>query len=240
MISLIIPTLNDAAALKQSLSGLTNELKQQFQVELIVSDGGSTDGTVAAANKLGAQVIAAKPGEKQNIAIGRNAGAAQARGEVLIFLDADSYPDDWSNFFSGIVREFTNNRVVAATVSVTINPAERKWRDVFWLNIFNFIFFCQLALGISMGRGNCQIVRASAFRQIGGYNESLAAAEDYDLYRRLGKLGKIKILRHITIYESPRRYRKYGYLRVAWWWLINSLWVTFRQQAWSKEWRRVD
>lgn len=240
MISLIIPTLNEAASLKRTLADLTPELRSKYQVQLIISDGGSTDNTIKVAKDFGARVVEPKVGEKQNIAIGRNAGAVLAQGDVLIFLDADSKPKSWAKLFESASNILADSKVVAATVSVEIYPEERKWRDLVWQNLFNLVFFAENVVGIAMGRGNCQIVKAEAFRRIGGYNVNLAAAEDYDLYRRLAKLGKIKILWHIIIYESPRRFRKLGYWRVAWAWTRNGWSVLFRHRAVSKKWQRVD
>lgn len=239
MISLIIPTLNEAESIGKILAQLTDDIKQRYRVELIISDGGSTDNTVDLAISLGAKVVKPQPGVKQNIAIGRNAGASVAKGESLIFLDADTYPKSWDKLFLSIQKIFEDNKVVAATVSVEVNPDERKWRDIIWQNLFNLVFFSENILGIAMGRGNCQIVRADAFNKVGGYNINLAAAEDYDLYRRLGKIGKIKILWHIIVYESPRRFRHYGYAKVVWLWTLNGLNVFFRQRAWSKKWQRI-
>lgn len=239
MISLIIPTLNEAASLSSTLAELTDDIKKKYKIELIVSDGGSTDETVKVAKNFGALVVQPKPGEHQNIAIGRNAGAAITSGEILIFLDADTYPKQWVKLLQATGQAFADDKVVAATVSVEIEPKARKWRDVIWQNLFNLVFFAENVLGIAMGRGNCQIVRASSFRKIGGYNVSLAAAEDYDLYRRLAKIGRIKILWHVIVYESPRRFRRYGYLKVVWWWTLNGLNVFLRNQSWSKQWRRV-
>ncbi len=239
MISLIIPTLDEAANIRRTLTSLSNETRKKYQVEVIVSDGGSTDDTVKIARELGAKVVEPILGEQQSIAVGRNAGAATAGCDVLIFMDADTYPKSWDKLLSA-ASQFNHEKEVAATVSVEINPVERKWRDIIWQNLFNLVFFAENVLGLAMGRGNCQIVKAASFRQVGGYNVSLAAAEDYDLYRRLAKIGKIKILWHVIVYESPRRFRRYGYWRVVWWWTLNGLNVYFKNKAASKKWQRVD
>jgi len=65
-----------------------------------------------------------------------------------------------------------------------------------------------------MGRGECQIVRRDIFEKVGKYNTNLIAGEDFDLYRRIKKNnGNIYYSKEIIIYESPRRFRKYGYLK---------------------------
>ena len=90
-----------------------------------------------------------------------------------------------------------------------------------------------------MGRGECHLIRREAFFHHKGYNEAMAAGEDYDLYRRIAKTGKIKFLKSLTVYESPRRYRKFGYPKVFWDWTKNAASVLFKNKAISGEWEQV-
>jgi predicted glycosyltransferase involved in capsule biosynthesis len=94
-------------------------------------------------------------------------------------------------------------------------------------------------IGMGMGRGECQIVLAEYFKKVGGYNSALTAGEDFDLFRRLAKIGKIKFAKDILVYESPRRFRKYGYLRILMSWLLNSISVMFYNRSVSKDWEAV-
>ncbi len=239
MVSLIIPTLNEADVLPRTLQGLTPELRARYGVELIVSDGGSADGTADVARSLGARVVAPNAAGHQTIAAGRNAGASAAQGDVFVFLDADSCPRSWDELFTESLGALKDERVAAATVRVEVDPKERIFADAVGLTFFNLLFLCQNILGFGMGRGNCQVVRASAFRRVGGYDASLTASEDYDLYRRLRKAGRISFLWRVVVYESPRRFRKLGYMRVAWLWGVNWVSVALRHRAVSKVWQRV-
>jgi GT2 family glycosyltransferase len=90
-----------------------------------------------------------------------------------------------------------------------------------------------------MGRGECQIVRKSIFKKVNGNNEKLAAGEDFDLFRRIKKHGNILFTDKIEVYESPRRYRKLGYVGVSWSWAKNGLSVLFKNRSISKEWEQV-
>ena len=90
-----------------------------------------------------------------------------------------------------------------------------------------------------MGRGECHIVKRDCFFKLGGYNEKIYAGEDYDLYKRLKKLGKIQFLKDLVVYESPRRYRELGYLRVFLNWTINSIWITLFQKSFSNDWKEI-
>jgi hypothetical protein len=66
------------------------------------------------------------------------------------------------------------------------------------------------------------------------------AGEDFDLFHRLGKLGHIAFLWDVTVYESPRRFRKLGYVRTSTLWFINFISVLLTKRSWSKHWHRVN
>ena len=239
MFSVIIPTLNEEELLPRLLDQLTPELRRRFKVEVIISDGGSTDKTLALTKKYNCQVVEKLEHEQQTIGSARNKAAWRARGDILIFMDADGYWQNPWHFFSQVKHAFSDPRITAATVRVEIGPPERTFKDQMWQGFFNNLFYFENKIGIGMGRGNCQIVRASSFRQAHGYNERLVAGEDYDLFRRLRQVGRVKFFWPLVIYESPRRFRKLGYVKVAWWWLVNSSGALLRGRAWAKKWHRV-
>ncbi|MBE9028573.1 glycosyltransferase, partial [filamentous cyanobacterium LEGE 11480] len=86
-ISVIIPTLNEAANLPGTLAGLNTP-----NIEIIVADGGSQDATIALAEQAGAKVIQSPPGRATQL----NHGAAKATGEIYLFLHADTQlPPNW-------------------------------------------------------------------------------------------------------------------------------------------------
>src|SRR4051812_1846574 len=96
-LSIVIPTRNEAQALERTLKQYL-PWKDKYGLELIVSDGNSTDGTLEIARKLADKVVPAEPGKKQNIAIGRNAGAWAASGEFIFETDADVHMPDPDKF----------------------------------------------------------------------------------------------------------------------------------------------
>ncbi len=117
-------------------------------------------------------------------------------------------------------------------------PMKQKLPDRMFHSIYNNMLRILNMLWIGMGRGECHIVREEFF-DAGGYNETLAAGEDFDLYRRLRKMGKIKFRKDFIVYESPRRYRKFGYPRVIWDWTKNSISVLLFNKSISKNWDAV-
>jgi glycosyltransferase involved in cell wall biosynthesis len=238
-ISVIIPALQEEGRLPNLLTLLTPAIREQFGVEVIVSDGGSTDRTVAIARELADVVIERAGDRRQTIAEGRNRGADVARGSILVFLNADVTVADPAALFGGVAGAFRDARVAAVSCRVMIDPAEETPFDRRFHTAFNA--WCRLvsAAGVGMARGECQAVSAELFRRTGGYNEGLAAAEDYDLFRRLARKGRIMFLPGVTVYESPRRYRSQGYPRVLGLWFLNALSVTFRGRARSREWTPI-
>jgi hypothetical protein len=93
--------------------------------------------------------------------------------------------------------------------------------------------------GIGMGRGECHIIWKKVFDELGGYNETFIAGEDFDLYRRIRKKGNILYTGKLWVFESPRRFRKKGYLTVTWMWVKNGLSVWFKKKSISKIWEQV-
>jgi hypothetical protein len=90
-----------------------------------------------------------------------------------------------------------------------------------------------------MGRGECHIIRKNIFNEEGGYNENLSAGEDFDLFKRIRKKGDILFTPEILVYESPRRFRRLGYLKVTLLWIKNGFSVYLKNKSFSKIWEQV-
>jgi len=239
LISVVIPTLNEEKLLPQILEQFPKDLCTRHEVELIISDGGSSDATVELARMRGAVVVEHDAEHRQTIAEGRNRGAEVANGDVLVFINADIRINDTDHFLSACASILGGPVVSGATAVVHVFPEEEKLSDrLFHLWHNQYVRFLNL-IGEGMGRGECQVISADLFRRIGGYNAGMVAGEDYDLFRRTRKHGRIVMLPGVVIYESPRRFRKYGYLHILWGWTRNALAVIFRNSSSSEEWEAV-
>lgn len=239
MISIIIPTLDEEKLLPRMLQQFTPQLIKKYDLELVVSDGGSTDNTIAVARQYTQTVVENGDGTKQTISLGRNIGAQHARGDVFVFFNADTLIKDIDRFFLRLHQEIDGDRTVAVTCSVEVYPEERHIADTLYHGFYNWLFYMMNQVGMGMGRGECHIMRRDIFQKIGGYASGIAAGEDYDLFRRLDKLGRIKFLKDVVVYESPRRYRKYGYAYVTASWFMNFLAVFFFHRSILNEWKPV-
>lgn len=221
------------------LAQFTDEVRLSYNLELIISDGGSADRTVEIARKHNTTVVSSPIGEKENISIGRNRGAQNAGGDILIFLNADVVFEEIEKFFSLVEKTFKDSDLVAATCNVNIYPEEQLLRDWMFHNFFNAYFWFLNSIGMGMGRGECHIIRRKVFLETGGYDKKLAAGEDYDLFMRLRKFGKVKYLLSLTVFESPRRFRKYGYLWISILWFLNASSVFLFKRSVVDKWKPI-
>ncbi len=241
--SIVVPTLCEEKILRRNLSVYSSALRQQYTMELIVSDGGSSDSTIEQAGELADRVVVHSEERRQTIAEGRNAGAAAAKGRVLMFINADTVPAEPSVFFPFVVEwartEGKYARHAALACPVEVNPSERKWSDVLFHTFFNSYLKVLSLVNVGVGRGECQLVRREVFEGTGGYNSKLAAGEDFDFFARIAKDYPIAVANELLVYESPRRYRRYGYLRILWSWFVNWVGARFFSRSVSKEWTVV-
>ncbi|MEE9431988.1 MAG: glycosyltransferase [Melioribacteraceae bacterium] len=238
--SIIIPTLNEEKLLPKLLNILNDEkLRKKYNFEIIISDGGSTDKTIEVAEPRADKIVKPSDSKKQNIPIGRNMGASQATGNILIFFNGDIYPKDMFEVFRTIEEKFVGSKYLAMTCKVEVFPKEQILTDKIFHSFYNFYFHFLNIVGLGMGRGECHIIKKEVFEEMNGYNESFAAGEDFDLFRRIRKKGEILFARNIVVYESPRRYRKEGHFKILFTWLINSVYIMFTKTAKSKEWEQV-
>jgi glycosyltransferase involved in cell wall biosynthesis len=243
LISVIIPVLQEEKLIANSLQIFTKEFKGKFNLEVIVSDGGSTDRTIEIARQNADFIVEHKEIRRQTIAEGRNCGAKIARGDVLVFINGDTIPDNPDQFFKFIYNWAKNGYDLSAgtalACTVNVAPDERIFKDKIFYGFHNLYVRTLNLIGIGMGRGECQIVRTEDFNRIGGYNPNIAAGEDFDLYRRIAKIGKVRFISQLRVFESPRRFRKYGYLRILGSWTLNSLSVMLFGRSVSDEWEQV-
>jgi len=238
-VSIIIPALNEEKLIENVLRQFDDNFKSKYNLEVIVSDGGSTDKTLNIARRYTQKLAEHTKKVKQNISQGRNNGAAISLGDVLIFFNADTRISDKEKFFKKISEVLENKNVAAIACPIYVFPEEQRTIDKAFHAFYNNYVIILNKFFMGMGRGECHIVRRELFEKIGGYDEKLFAGEDFDLYKRLRKFGKIHFMRDIPIYESPRRYRKFGYTKVVYDWLKNSIWVTLFHKSSSDEWEAV-
>lgn len=240
MISFIIPTLNEESFIGATLEKLVAGLETTPH-EIIISDGGSTDRTVAIARQYDVKIVTDPEPAKKNIARGRNLGAAAASGDFLIFMDADitiPHPDDFLHralsFFERDVR------LKGLMVRIRVLPECATLADRLCFGGVNFLYFLANNILHKGGApGEFQMMRSHDFRTIGGYREDLIVSEDNDLFMRLAKIGRTRFERSLTVFHTGRRAHIIGWPRLLFTWWMNALWVFLFNRSWSKVWKPV-
>lgn len=242
LLSIIVPTYQEEKNVASFLSQFSAPFCAKYAIEIILSDGGSTDATVEIARRfqshLPLRIVTHPSCRRQTIAEGRNAGASYASGQTYIFLNVDTSIANPDHFFARIA-EWTKSggkHIVALNPTIYIDPHQAILFDHIWTRIFNSWIRFLNSIGVGAARGEAQIVRAAAFWQIHGYNPYLTAGEDFDFYHRLAKIGKIQNCRDLIVYESPRRFRTQGYLKTFFLWAQNWYTVRRKNHSYSKEW----
>ncbi|MBI5642022.1 MAG: TIGR04283 family arsenosugar biosynthesis glycosyltransferase [Deltaproteobacteria bacterium] len=186
ILSVIIPALNESACIREAVSRVG-------PFEIIVSDGGSADGTTEIARGLGLKVIEGKRGRGCQM----DEAARIAKGEVLLFLHADTMlPNGW---FEAIERALDDKRNVAGAFTLSFDSGE------LWFRFTEAVirWRCRL-LGLIYG-DQAIFIRREAFFKAGGFNK-LPLMEDVDCVKRLRKLGRVALLKEKVV-TSRRKYR---------------------------------
>jgi rSAM/selenodomain-associated transferase 2 len=187
LISIVIPTLNEAAIISDLAASL-GRLRGEFEV--IVCDGGSSDATVETARQCGLRVIAAPRGRGRQM----NAGAKSAKGETLLFLHADTrLPEE---ALAHVADALTDEKVCGGNFSLIFGGATREARLLTRMYPF-------LRLGGMLYGDSAIFARRRVFDRLGGYRE-FPIFEDCDLYRRMRRLGRFVRLNACATTSSRR------------------------------------
>lgn len=239
MISVIIPTLNEAPVLGETIKGLRQAKK--VRLEIIVSDGGSTDNTCAIARSLADRLVTDEARGRKTIARGRNVGAMAATGDFLVSMDADTRIPDPDRFFERALSFFEQNGNLAGLAApIRVYPESATAADRFFSAFLNFFFMSATNMfRLGFAYGEFQMVRASAFRAVGGYREDLVASEDFDFFKRISKIGRTRMEPSLIVYHSGRRAHQIGWPKLLSLWMMNEMSRVFLGHSASKEWTPI-
>ncbi|MFM1878547.1 MAG: hypothetical protein RLZZ241_1413 [Bacteroidota bacterium] len=206
-ISIIIPVINEAIALEKLIPYLKENSQTDAVLEILVADGGSSDQSAEIANRLGARVIFSGKGR----AVQMNAAAREAKGNILYFLHADTFPPP--GFDSCILEA---NRVHPMAGSFRLKFDSEGW----FLNCFAWM--TRFNLPICRGGDQSLFIPADWFWYLNGFNENYRIYEDNDLTDRLYKVYPFRVLPQSVI-TSARLYRKIGVIRLQYYFALIHL-----------------
>ena len=197
MISVVIPTFNEAGHLSLTLAALVPAAVDGLVREVVISDGGSTDGTLEAADEAGAKIVTSAKGRGQQLA----AACAVAKGPWLLILHADSrLAVGWETIALSHIRQHPDRAGYFKFQLDDPSLIARVWE-------MGVALRCRL---LALPYGDQGLLISKALYEAAGGFEAVPLMEDVGLVRRLGRKG-LRALEGKILTRSER-FRKGGYL----------------------------
>jgi glycosyltransferase involved in cell wall biosynthesis len=218
-LSVIVPALNEEKYIASTLQSLAEQTCKDF--ELIVKDGLSADKTVEIAKEYADLVIS-----KRDTSIGeaRNQGARYAKGDVLVFVDADTSLD--KNALELIAEDFKLYDIVLLLPKygpkeedIRFLPQPKRQLSRFLVEFENYWrkYVDKFCGGLFMP------VDSSTFKKMGGFDRRLRCSEDIEISYRLRRVGKVMNDYRVKAYFSIRRFILSGYIETLRNYGLNTL-----------------
>ena len=193
-ISIVIPVLNEEQNISKILTYLSANSTSNYIEEILVVDGGSNDNTVSLALDNGATVIYSQKGRAKQL----NTGAKFAKGSILYFLHADTFPP--KNFDKLMINEVQKwNNVGSFQLKFDTNST--------FLNFFGWL--TRINLSICRGGDQSLYITKKLFLETDGFNENYIIYEDNEFIRRVYKVSNFTVL-PFKVKTSTRRYDEKG------------------------------
>jgi glycosyltransferase involved in cell wall biosynthesis len=193
--SIIIPAFNEARLIEQTLRSITVSLEANrrpgFTSEIIVVDNNSTDNTAELAGQAGATVVFEPINQ---IGRARNAGAAYATGEWLLFLDADSLLSP--GLLADILRVIESGQYVGCGSTLRMNGL--PW----WANL-TLKLWTGTSIVCRWAAGALVVCRRDAFQEVGGFDQDLYALDEIRLSKQLKQWGRQHGLQFTILTNHP-------------------------------------
>jgi len=197
LISVVITTKNEEKNLGNCLESVKNQTYPQKNIEIIVVDNNSTDRTKKIASRYTNKIFNQGPERS----VQRNFGVSESKGDWFIFLDADMILSE--NVLKECVEKIENYPEISALYIPEIISGKS-----FWNKIRNFERSFYNGTVIDCAR----FIRKKSFQQVGGFDENLTGPEDWDLDKKIKKLGKIEITKN-PLYHNEEKFCLKNYLK---------------------------
>ena len=234
-LSIVIPAYNEEKYLPQTLDALNAALEDIDASEVIVVDNQSTDSTAEIATMRGAKVITET---EHNIGKVRNTGAANATGDVLVFIDADTIVRP--GVFEKLIEVMSDDRCVGGSGAVEYEKIESRLIVAWFMLLWPI-----LGKLTNMHGGALQFCRADIFHEIGGYDTTIYVGEDIDFHWRLDRLARERnahtgFIEEPKVLTSSRRWNRMGLFRMLFFthpvtvllaWRVRSMWKDWYEDA---------
>ncbi|MFT4343369.1 MAG: glycosyltransferase [Candidatus Woesearchaeota archaeon] len=203
LVSIIIITKNE----EKNLPHLLNDIKKQdyAPLEIILSDAKSTDKTRLIAKRNKCIIV-----EGGMPSVGRNSGAKKAKGEILLFLDADVRLP--SAFLKQNIQEFKARNLGCA--GCYVKPLGNNSIDKLFHYILN-MYMCLVQRIYPHMPGFCIFATKKVHNAIKGFDPTIKLSEDSNYIMKAGRISSFRMLSSQKIHASVRRFHKEGYLKAG-------------------------
>ncbi len=232
LVSVIVPCRNGAATLPALLASIAAQaVPPGYALETIVADNGSTDGSRDLAQRGGA-VVVDEP--RRGASAARNAGARRARGDTLVFLDADTHIVG-RDFLHRMLRALARDAqigIVGAAIECD-EPTTMWGRADHMVSFFNW-HPTQLAEKRHFHPSAALAVRRSAWDAVGGFATELLVFHDFDFCRRARDLGfSIYFEPAARVAHHPREDARASIRHAArWGWNVRRVYAPYDIRRW--------
>lgn len=207
-ISIIIPILNEAETITNLLNYLLKNTSKETIKDIIVIDGGSSDGSIDIISKFkNITLFHSEKGRAKQM----NIGAKQASGNILYFLHADSFPP---KHFDKLIIAEVNKGQLAGCFKMRFDS--NHW----WLQLMGW--FTKFPWFVCRGGDQSLFVTKELFEKVGGFNESYIIYEDNIIIKNLFAATPFKVIQK-PIVTSARLYKKHGIFKLQYHFFIIHL-----------------
>ena len=211
MLSFVVPAYNEESCLPATLASIHEAAKAlAIEYEIVVANDASTDATASIAEVAGARVVTV---QNRQIAKTRNAGARAARGDRLIFVDADTRVDAG---VVGAAMAAMDGGASGGGAAAVFDEGAPSYARIMIRMVLGFMRLFRLAAGCFL------FCRRDAFEAAGGWDERHFAGEEIMLSLALHRQGRFVMLREAVV-TSPRKFTSRS--------LGETLWITVKLLA---------
>lgn len=223
-LSVIIPTLNEEQYIGKLLTDLKKQKGRNFEV--IVIDGNSEDNTKKIVKQFADSMpLQCSTVKKRNVSFQRNYGAAMAKGNYLVFLDADTRVN--SSFITSLSKFIDSKKGLVFLPYV--DPEENTPQVQVFYQFINFIIDISQSTNKPLSSVGGMVWNSSFFKLVGGFDEKLFISEDMNIIQKANKWGvRAKFMPRIKIKFSFRRIKREGKLQSIYKLFMGTYYVLFK------------